>query len=157
MVFPWGMGGFFWEARFVQITRHFSRREFDCPQPAPLGTPFPKTHLARLRRLCAVLETVREHLGGHPMIITSGYRTRAYNRSVGGSKNSRHLTGDACDFVVRIPRLILPNVYWRIRHLIDDGVLPRRIGLGGYEDHIHLDVRPTTRLVTWTRFDAPRP
>ena len=38
---------------------------------------------------------------GRPMNITSGYRTAAYNRKVGGASNSMHLKGLAVDF--RLP------------------------------------------------------
>ena len=35
-----------------------------------------------------------------PMIITSGYRDRAYNITIGGSPNSAHLYGKAVDVIV---------------------------------------------------------
>ena len=37
---------------------------------------------------------------GVPMIVTSGYRSPAHNRAVGGVKNSRHLRGEAFDIVM---------------------------------------------------------
>jgi len=45
-----------------------------------------------------VLEPVRELLGA-PLLITSGYRSGALNRLVGGSEQSQHMLGEAVDFV----------------------------------------------------------
>lgn len=44
------------------------------------------------------MEKVRELLGGHPIRVTSGYRSPAVNRAVGGSATSAHRTGHAVDF-----------------------------------------------------------
>ena len=44
---------------------------------------------------------------GRPMNITSGYRTAAYNRKVGGASNSMHLKGLAVDY--RLPAGELKN------------------------------------------------
>ena len=43
------------------------------------------------------LDPLRKHLD-RPIRITSGYRSRAVNAAVGGSKSSRHMTGEAVDF-----------------------------------------------------------
>ena len=51
-------------------------------------------------KVAAVMEEVREYLGGHPIRINSWYRDPATNRRVGGARRSRHLSGDAVDFVV---------------------------------------------------------
>lgn len=42
------------------------------------------------------LDKIREKWGG-PIICTSGYRSPALNKAVGGSKTSAHLTGMAAD------------------------------------------------------------
>lgn len=44
------------------------------------------------------MEKVRELLGGHPIRVTSGYRSPAVNKAVGGSATSAHRTGHAVDF-----------------------------------------------------------
>lgn len=43
-----------------------------------------------------VLQPARKQWG-KPMHITSGYRSKALNKAVGGVWNSYHLTGQACD------------------------------------------------------------
>lgn len=36
-----------------------------------------------------------------PMLVTSGYRCEELNKLVGGADNSNHLTGCACDFIIK--------------------------------------------------------
>ena len=54
-------------------------------------------NLVRLSML--VLDPARE-LFGQPILITSGYRSKRLNKSVGGVYNSQHIQGLACDLVV---------------------------------------------------------
>ena len=49
--------------------------------------------------LAALLQKIRDHFG-RPVVITSGYRTAAHNKSVGGAKSSQHLLGRAADIQV---------------------------------------------------------
>lgn len=60
------------------------------------NTPSP-THLANLFELAATLEEVRKLLG-HPVVITSGYRSERLNKLVDGSLTSSHSQGLAADF-----------------------------------------------------------
>lgn len=43
------------------------------------------------------LEKLRELIGNKPIRVNSGYRTKEYNKRVGGVKNSQHLVGNAAD------------------------------------------------------------
>jgi hypothetical protein len=60
------------------------------------GLPAPEI-IAKLKKICSKLDVIREFLG-HPIIITSGYRTEAHNKEIGGAPKSAHLTGEAIDF-----------------------------------------------------------
>lgn len=51
-----------------------------------------------LRVTCELLEHVRTLLGNVPIVVSSGYRSPALNKAVGGSKNSAHMQGFAVDF-----------------------------------------------------------
>lgn len=61
----------------------------------------PQEAFENLRRLCAnTLEPLREALG-LPVVITSGYRTKALNSMVAhSSERSQHMLGQAADFYV---------------------------------------------------------
>lgn len=52
-------------------------------------------------KIAEVMEEVRDYLGGRPITVNSWYRDPTTNRRVGGASRSRHLSGDAVDFVVQ--------------------------------------------------------
>ncbi len=60
------------------------------------NTPPPEV-LGNLRRLARGLDRVRRLLG-HPLEISSGYRSPALNAAVGGTAGSQHTQGLAVDF-----------------------------------------------------------
>lgn len=84
----------------MQLSPNFSLREFTYSTTAIRhgisNDPSPE-HLSNLKVLAAHLELVRELLG-HPMTITSGYRSPELNRLVDGSSTSSHSHGLAADF-----------------------------------------------------------
>lgn len=84
----------------LRLSPHFLLSEFTRSATAAQhgidNKPGPE-HYANLRRLASTLERVREVLG-HPIIISSGYRSPALNRAVGGSTTSDHANGLAADF-----------------------------------------------------------
>ncbi|MEM8505356.1 MAG: D-Ala-D-Ala carboxypeptidase family metallohydrolase [Cyanobacteria bacterium P01_D01_bin.1] len=51
-------------------------------------------------RIARVMEEIRARLGDRPIRVNSWYRDPASNRAIGGARFSRHLSGDAVDFVV---------------------------------------------------------
>lgn len=76
-------------AEFVESDTAMRRRIANVPTSAVME---------RLRNTAANMEKVREILGNVPVHVTSGYRSPALNKAVGGSPNSDHIDGDACDF-----------------------------------------------------------
>ena len=86
----------------IQLTEHFTLAEFthsdmalrrgvdNTPDGAVLSNL--QTHTA------PGLEQARVLLA-HPIYISSGFRSRALNRMIGGSHTSAHVTGMAVDFV----------------------------------------------------------
>lgn len=81
------------------LSEHFSLDELVFSQTAARkgidNTPTPE-HFRNMRRLCALLEDVRDVVGT-PVRVTSGYRCPDLNLAIGGAKNSQHLTGCAAD------------------------------------------------------------
>lgn len=83
------------------LSPHFTLEEFTLSQTAVRrgldNTPDAQA-LRHLRRLAATLEQVRARLGDRPILISSGYRSAALNRAIGGATGSAHLRGLAVDF-----------------------------------------------------------
>jgi hypothetical protein len=76
------------------LVRSDTARRLAIPNRPPLRS------LRNLLRLARGLDRVRRLLG-HPLEISSGYRSPALNREVGGSPRSRHQAGLAADFACR--------------------------------------------------------
>lgn len=85
----------------MKLTPHFTLRELTRSNTASnLGISNAPSveHLTNLERLALTLENVRTVLGNNPILISSGYRSLAVNRAVGGSTTSDHANGLAADF-----------------------------------------------------------
>ena len=87
----------------MQLSEHFELAEFLVSETAArrgiTNEPTPEI-IDNLRRLCqSVLEPLRVKLA-RPVVITSGYRSLALNRAVGGSPTSHHMQGRAADLIV---------------------------------------------------------
>lgn len=118
----------------MEITENFIREEFDCHD----GTEYPRGWIMdRLLPLCRALEKIRA-LTGTPMHITSGYRTKSWNDTVGGAGNSQHLHGRAAD--IQLTGMPPKELYAAIEGLIATGEIPDG-GLGLYSRWVHYDLR----------------
>ncbi|MBW4514166.1 MAG: DUF882 domain-containing protein [Timaviella obliquedivisa GSE-PSE-MK23-08B] len=85
-------------------------------------------------RIAKSLELVREKLGNAPIKINSWYRDPRTNASVGGASQSRHMWGDAVDFV--IDGVSPYDIYDRLSPWWGD-----RGGLASSSVFTHLDAR----------------
>ena len=92
----------------MRLTPNFLLDEFTRSDEAARrklsNAPTPE-HLANLRLTALGMEMVRLILG-KPVHITSGYRSPALNRAVGGTPTSAHPMGYAADFKVAGMRLV---------------------------------------------------
>ncbi|HYF44170.1 MAG TPA: D-Ala-D-Ala carboxypeptidase family metallohydrolase [Ramlibacter sp.] len=85
------------------LSPHFTLDEMVFSQTAAregIDNAPPPQVIENLRRLCAVLEQVRATVGNLPVVVSSGYRSAALNKAVGGSATSAHMQGLAVDFTV---------------------------------------------------------
>lgn len=123
----------------MQLTQHFSLAEMTRSSAALRrgidNTPPPPV-LAALTALCVeVLEPLRAGLG--QVAITSGYRSPAVNKAVGGAKSSQHLMGEAADLTVP-GHSNLEVCQWIQRHLHYDQLI-YEFGEAGW---VHVSWRP---------------
>lgn len=126
------------------------------PQPLLIQMPL-------LEKLEAVLSVLADHGKPTPTLtILSGYRTPRHNRRVGGASYSRHMYGDAVDFIVDANgdgkmddlngdgRVSRADLAWLLRRLADKSVPVTAGGTGAYESHgqaeafLHMDARGRT-------------
>ena len=82
------------------LTEHFKLREFLVTSTGLPNNPDAIVR-QRLIMLARYLERVRKACNDLPITITSGYRSRAVNNAVGGSKTSAHRLGWAADIKVK--------------------------------------------------------
>lgn len=85
-------------------------------------------------KVARVMEEIRRMYGDRPIRINSWYRDPATNAAVGGARFSRHLSGDAVDFVV--PGVSCFNVYARLSPWWGN-----RGGLASSTVFTHIDMR----------------
>lgn len=81
----------------VYCTKNFSWKELLVNQ-----TDKPTLEvLKNLLKIALVLQGYRDNLFKSPVTITSGWRSQAYNRKIGGAGMSFHTRGMALDFIVK--------------------------------------------------------
>jgi uncharacterized protein YcbK (DUF882 family) len=113
------------------------------------GTPYPvawRFDPTRALALAAVFERLRAELN-EPLVVLSGYRTPQYNTQIGGARRSQHLEGRALDLTLTRGRFTVNDLWSIARGLTMTE--PRLRGLGRYTTFVHIDVRPSPRLVVW--------
>lgn len=86
----------------MKLTEHFSFEELihsDTAKQSGIYNVPDAEQAACIALLAAnVLEPARQEYG-HPIEITSGYRSERLNKVVGGKPNSQHMRGQAADLV----------------------------------------------------------
>lgn len=84
----------------MNLTQNFTLQELTASQTAAGRGIDNRPNIqetANLARLAETLEQVRA-LVGRPVIVSSGYRSPALNKAIGGSSTSAHMRGLAADF-----------------------------------------------------------
>ncbi len=83
----------------MKITNNFTIAELTQTSTGIQNEPN-KQQVKALITLCGkVLQPTRD-IYGAPIHVTSGYRSPAVNKAVGGARNSQHLLGEAADITV---------------------------------------------------------
>lgn len=104
----------------MNLTPHFTLEELTASETAERNgwdnSPN-DTELANLTRLADFLEQVKVVLGGKPIMISSGLRTKKVNDAVGSKDTSQHRIGCAADF--RVPGMTPDEV---VRKIVASGI-----------------------------------
>jgi hypothetical protein len=102
----------------MKLGKHFTLAEFTASQTAArrgISNAPDDAAIAWLRQLVQrILDPLREHLG-RPVVISSGYRSPALNKAIGGSTTSQHCLGQAAD--ITVPGMTVPDLVATIRKL----------------------------------------
>ena len=87
----------------MKLTRHFSLSEFEASDTARrmgLDNSVPYEYRYRITRIAWFLEKLRWRVSA-PIRISSGYRSPALNKAIGGARHSDHMFGRGVDIKVR--------------------------------------------------------
>jgi hypothetical protein len=141
LTFP-GFSGTYYSNDPIQFTNKFGERGHFTwgeavhadPSTGYYRKPANSGVVYGILKVVDVLEDIRKMYGSKPMQINSWYRDPATNAAVGGASQSRHLSGDAVDFVV--PGVSCFDVYARL-----DPWWGSKGGLASSSVFTHIDVR----------------
>jgi len=88
----------------MNLSPNFTLEELTRSEAAARGgwdnTPN-EAELENLKRLAALLQDVKKAVGGKPVMINSGFRSKKTNDAVGSKDSSQHRLGCAAD--IRVP------------------------------------------------------
>lgn len=103
-----------------QLTKNFHSSEFMCNDPSE--TIVPAYYTSNMVYLAVQLQKIRDFLNLDILIINSAYRTKTWNKNVGGADNSNHLTCMAAD--ITSIDISPKNLYQAIKDMIKLNLLP---------------------------------
>lgn len=130
----------------ISLTKDFTLWEFVKSVTADMNgienTPT-RTETAHLKLLCEkILQPARDALG--PLKISSGFRSEALNRLVGGVPNSDHRLGYAAD-VIPVNGGTRDLAEWVVKNCPDFDQVILEFGTLKNPNWIHLSVAPRLR------------
>lgn len=123
----------------MRLSKNFTLSEFQSKD----GAAFPAEVIKNLKKLAENLQVIRDTINA-PLSITSGYRSPAHNKRVGGAVYSQHLLGTASDLTCK--SLSPKQLRDVIKKLMDNGKILKG-GLKAYAGFVHYDIRG--KYVTW--------
>ena len=115
---------------FVKGGSHYNARS----RAYKKNTDPPDELLPSIIPTAVVLDKARRVLGT-PIIISSAYRSKAYNKAIGGATSSYHMRFNATDVIASDLR----ELYRVLRKMRDREEFSG--GLGGYSGFVHIDTR----------------
>ena len=89
-----------------------------------------------------VFQPIREHFG-KPIILSSGYRSKALNTAVGGALSSQHCTGEAIDIDMDGTDITNAQVFNYIKDNLEFDQLIWEFGTATNPDWVHVSYEST--------------
>lgn len=108
------------------LWREFVKNQREIPDILVLENIFALAH---------TLQALRDNIFKMPMLITSAWRSKEYNRQIKGASGSYHIQGMACDIQIRG---MSPNAIY-------EKLSGHAGGLGLYSNFVHIDIGPRRR------------
>jgi hypothetical protein len=90
------------------LSPHFSLEELTVTDHREFTNEPNDLEKNNLKRVAELLERVKGLLGGKPIMVNSGFRSKQVNDAVGSRDSSQHRTGCACD--IRVPTMTPDDV-----------------------------------------------
>lgn len=119
----------YWRGQGVKFTKNFSLVEFECRCGKCSFTLVDLGHVGRLQELREKLCVLYQR--DVKIKIHSAYRCPAYNKNVGGAKESQHTFGTATD--IEAENVPIPDLHRLCCQIFD--------GVGLYDTFVHADSR----------------
>jgi putative chitinase len=132
----------------MRLTKHFTLDEFvrsDTAVRKGIDNNPSDSLIEHLKLAALGMEAVRELLQV-PILVTSGYRCLALNKTIGGSKSSAHMQGFACDFIA--PKY--GNALAIVTAIKEAGILVDQCIMEGTWTHISFDPKMRQEFMTAT-------
>jgi hypothetical protein len=132
----------------MQLSEHFELAEFirsSTAKRASISNMPTDAHLENIKLLCEkVLEPIRIHFA-RPIILSSGYRSAALNRAVGGSSSSQHCSGEAADIDMDGTNVTNAQIFNYIKDNLEFDQLIWEFGTDTNPDWVHVSYESNGR------------
>jgi hypothetical protein len=100
-------------------------------------------HIENFKKLAEkVFQPIREHFGV-PIHISSGYRSAALNKAVGGSSSSQHCTGEAIDIDMDGTSITNKQIFDFIKEHLEFDQMIWEFGTSANPDWVHVSYEST--------------
>jgi hypothetical protein len=130
----------------MQLSKHLALAEVMRSETAKRkgisNMPTPE-HIENFKKLAEnVFEPIREHFGV-PVRLSSGYRSAALNKAVGGASSSQHCKGEAIDIDMDGTAITNAQIFNYIKDNLNFDQLIWEFGTASNPDWVHVSYNST--------------
>jgi hypothetical protein len=126
----------------MQLSKNLSLAEVMRSETAKSNMPT-EAHIANFKLLAEkVFQPIREHFGV-PIHISSGYRSAALNKAIGGAASSQHCSGEAIDIDMDGTAVTNAQIFNYIKDNLEFDQLIWEFGTDANPDWVHVSYEST--------------